>query len=258
MDRYERMIIGHLGTPTEKRASDEHDQPLTPDYIRYALNDVQATWECFDALAARVATFDLPDAGLYELYSEASLGKAYLKAMGIRTWREVQPDFPRPMIGQIMSAYFGGRAEVHIRRQIVEVVHCDFLSMYPTVCTLMGLWDFVIAEGVTWSDATGEVRDLVNSISTQDLQTKAAWRDLTTLVQVMPDADILAVRARYGEALTPNIGLNYLTADEGLWFTLADVIASKILSGNRRRQPLYEFRSALPRRRNSKSHLVGE
>jgi hypothetical protein len=220
-----------LGVPAEKRGSDEHDRPLTPEYIRYALNDVQATWECFEVLAARVATFDLPDAGLYELYSEASLGKAYLKAMGIRTWREVQPDFPRPMIGQIMSAYFGGRAEVHIRRQIVEVVHCDFLSMYPTVCTLMGLWDFVIAEGVTWSDATGEVRDLVNSISTEDLQTKAAWRDLTTLVQVMPDADILAVRARYGEALTPNIGLNYLTSDECLWFTLADVIASKILSG---------------------------
>lgn len=220
-----------LGVPTEKRASEDHDQPLTPEYIRYALGDVQATWECFKVLADRVAGFNLPETGLYDLYSEASLGKAYLKAMGVRTWREVQPDFPRPMIGQIMSAYFGGRAEVHIRRQIVEVVHCDFLSMYPTVCTLMGLWDFVIAEGVTWSDATADARQLLATIEPHHLQAKAAWRDLTTLVQVEPDGDILAVRARYGEALTPNIGLNHLSADQGLWFTLADVIASKVLSG---------------------------
>jgi hypothetical protein len=220
-----------LGVPTEKYATDDHDAPLSADYIRYALRDVQATWECFDVLAKRVASFDLPDVGLYDLYSEASLGKAYLKAMGLRTWREVQPDFPRPLMGQIMSAYFGGRAEVHIRRQVVEVVHCDFLSMYPTVCTLMGLWDFVIGEGVTWSGATTEVRDLVRDISATDLQTQATWRNLTTLVQVKPDADILPVRARYGEALTPNIGLNYLSSDEGLWFTLADVIASKVLSG---------------------------
>lgn len=220
-----------LGVPTEKRPADDHDAPLSEDYIRYALRDVQATWECFDVLAKRVEGFNLPDVGLYELYSEASLGKAYLKAMGVRTWRETQPDFPRDQLGQIMSAYFGGRAEVHIRREIVEVIHCDFLSMYPTVCTLMGLWDFVIADGVTWTDATDDVRNLVRDIEASDLQAKSAWRGLTTLVQVQPDSDILPVRARYSDALTPNIGLNYLSADEGLWFTLADVIASKILSG---------------------------
>jgi hypothetical protein len=43
-------------------------------------------------------------------------------------------------LGAIMSSYFGGRAEVHIRRAIVPTVYCDFASMYPTVCTLMSLW----------------------------------------------------------------------------------------------------------------------
>jgi hypothetical protein len=42
-----------------------------------------------------------------------------------------------------MSSYFGGRAEVHIRRTVVQTLYCDFASMYPTVCTLMGLWWFV-------------------------------------------------------------------------------------------------------------------
>src|ERR1700686_3370080 len=32
------------------------------------------------------------------------------------------------------------------------------LSMYPTVCTLMGLWRFVIAGGMSWKDTTDETR----------------------------------------------------------------------------------------------------
>ena len=82
------------------------------------------------------------------IYSEASLGKAYLKQMGVRPWREVQKDFDPQTLGAIMSSYFGGRAEVHIRRTVVPALYCDFASMYPTVCTLMGLWRFVIAQGV--------------------------------------------------------------------------------------------------------------
>ena len=127
---------------------------MTPDYVRYGLRDVQTTWECFDVLARRFASFGLRDTGLYDLYSEASLGKAYLRTMKIRPWQEVQRGFPPHLIGAIMSAYFGGRAEVHIRRQITPVIHADFLSMYPTVCTLMGLWSFVRANGVTYRDDT--------------------------------------------------------------------------------------------------------
>ena len=29
-----------------------------------------------------------------------------------------------------MSAYYGGRSEVHIRKTSVQVFYCDFLSMY--------------------------------------------------------------------------------------------------------------------------------
>ena len=134
-----------LKVPTPKKESDEHGGPLTPDYVRYGLRDVQTTWECFDALSRRFASFGLHDTGLYQLYSEASLGKAYLRAMGVKPWQEVQRGFPLYLVGAIMSAYFGGRAEVHIRRQITPVVHTDFLSMYPTVCTLMGRWNFVRA-----------------------------------------------------------------------------------------------------------------
>ena len=223
-----------LKVPTPKEESDEHGGALTPDYVRYGLRDVQTTWECFDALAQRFATFGLSDTGLYDLYSEASLGKAYLRTMKIKPWREVQPDFPPELVGQILSAYYGGRAEVHIRRQITPVVHCDFLSMYPTVCTLMGLWGFVRANGVTYRDDTPAVKALLASSRddlVERLRTKDGWNDLAALVQVRPKRDLFPVRAQYPGGDTLNIGLNYLSADEPQWFTLADVLASKILTG---------------------------
>jgi hypothetical protein len=215
---------------TPKMPLDSYDGPLTPEMVRYGLNDVQATWECFDALAARYHAYDL-QADLSDLYSEASLGKAFLAAMNIEPWRQAQPDFPPEVIGQIMSTYFGGRAEVHIRREIVPVIHCDFLSMYPTVCTLMGLWRFVIADGMTFTDATDEVRRLVDRCTLDDLQDPNTWRALACIVQVRPDGDIFPVRATYPGDQSSTIGLNHLTADEPLWFTLADVLASKVLSG---------------------------
>ena len=138
-----------------------------------------------------------------------------------------------------MSSYFGGRAEVHMRRTIVPALYCDFASMYPTVCTLMGLWSFVIAQGVEEQDTTADTQAFLDNVQLRDLQDKEIWAKLTTLVQVMPDADIFPVRARYAphikagskSADMPTIGVNYLSADRPLWFTLADCVASKLLTG---------------------------
>lgn len=231
-----------LGLPEPKSNSDEHGKPLTPEYVLYAMHDTQVTWECFDVLAQKYAEYNLKDTGLHELFSEASLGKAFLKAMGIKPWRQVQPDLPAARTGQILSSYFGGRAEVHIRRTIVPVIHCDFLSMYPTVCTLMGLWKFVTAQGMTEHDETEEIRRFVENCEVRDLQSPAIWQDLTVIVKVLPEDDIFPVRAKYedefdapigddGEAVSATIGLNRLTSPEPLWFTLPDVLASKILRG---------------------------
>ena len=222
-----------LDVPTKKADSEEHGGPLTPDYVRYGLRDVQTTWECFDALAQRFTSFGLDEAGAYDLYSEASLGKAYLKTMKIARWRDLQPKFPPQMIGQILSAYYGGRAEVHIRRQIVPVIHCDFLSMYPTVCTLMGLWNFVRARGVIYREDTERVRAMIATPReelAEQLRHKPIWSELTALVQVAPDRDLFPVRAKYPDAETANIGLNELSSDDPIWFTLADVLAAKVLT----------------------------
>jgi hypothetical protein len=143
----------------------------------------------------------------------------------------MQPDFPAVLVGNIMSAYYGGRAEVHIRRVVTQVLYCDFTSMYPTVCALMGLWKFVIAKGMSQRDSTDEIRDMLDRVQLTDLQQQRFWLSLRTIVLVQPDKDIFPVRARYGDKHQFTIGLNYFTSEFPMWFTLADCIASKLLTG---------------------------
>ena len=224
-------LAQHLKTETQKAKTDEHGGVLSDQYLSYAVTDVQATWECYLALSERFSEHDLGLTRLSQVLSEASLGKAYLRQMGVRPWRELQPDFPNALLGAIMSSYFGGRAEVHLRREVRQVLYCDFLSMYPTVCTLMGLWQFVIAKEIRWRDATEEATRFLDEVTLADLRNPAIWPRLTTLVQVAPEDDIVPVRAHYMGEQQATIGVNHLSSGEPLWFTMADCIASKISTG---------------------------
>lgn len=220
-----------LDVPSPKLDFDNFDGPITDDMVRYAVRDVQATWECYSELIARFGALNLHQTNPEKIYSEAGIGKGYIREMGIEPWREVQPEVPNDLLAKIMSSYFGGRSEVRIRREIRQVILCDFLSMYPTVCTLMGLWRFVIADGMAWRDATAETRDFLAKTDLDALQSQATWRQLATLVRVQPNADIFPVRAAYSGEAQSTIGANYLSADTPLWFTLADCIAAKLLTG---------------------------
>ena len=224
-------LARHLKTETQKAKTEEHGGVLTDQYLSYAVTDVQTTWECHLALSERFSEHDLGLTRLSQVFSEASLGKAYLRQMGVRPWRELQPDFPNALMGAIMSSYFGGRAEVHLRREVRQVLYCDFLSMYPTVCTLMGLWQFVIAKEIRWRDSTEEATRFLNEVTLADLRNPSTWPRLTTLVQIAPDDDVVPVRAPYMGEQQATIGVNYLHSGEPLWFTIADCIASKILTG---------------------------
>src|SRR5262249_52112564 len=127
-----KSLADHLETDNRKIDTDEHGASLTPEYLDYAARDVQVTWECFEKLRRQYESYGLKQTAINRIYSEASLGKAYLREMGIKRWQELQPEFPPELIGVIMSAYYGGRSEVRIRRQITRVFYYDFLSMYPT------------------------------------------------------------------------------------------------------------------------------
>ena len=220
-----------LGVKHRKLETVHHGKPLTRQYLQYAERDVLTTWECYCELVRRYKALELTSTPVHRIFSEASIGKAYFTEMGIQPWFNVQKDIPRRLLARIMSAYFGGRSEIRIRRELRQVILCDFLSMYPTVCTLTGLWPYVIGRGMVWRDATQEVSRMLQSWTLKDLQDKANWRKLVALVQVRPEAVIFPVRAQYDDGADGTIGANYLTSKTGLWFTLADCLAAQLLTG---------------------------
>ena len=217
-----------------KADAPEHGAALTPTYLDYARHDVSATWALYQAERTLYKRHDV-SAPLWSIYSEASLGKAYFKDMGVPRFMQQHPDFPADVMGYGMVSYYGGRSEVKIRLQPTEVIYTDFKSQYPTVNALMGLQDLLLAERIEVRQGTEVVAEirawlaLVVANGPDELHTSAAWRRLRCLVKVRPDGDLLPVRAQYGSEGT-NIGLNYLTGLP-VWYTLADVLASTLLTG---------------------------
>jgi hypothetical protein len=203
---------------------------VTPQYIDYARRDVLATAELLEKLVAELARHPI---ALFptKAFSPASVGKHYLAAMGIQPPLVQHPDFPEAILGYAMSAFFGGRAECRIRNTPVPVAYVDFLSMYPTVNTLMGLWRLLTANNITVVEATEEIKAVLTTAELDDCFRLERWNELPVLVQILPDDDIVPVRAPYGLGNVRQIGVNHFTADEPVWYTLADCLASTLLTG---------------------------
>ncbi|MGH6755285.1 MAG: hypothetical protein ACREDP_24285, partial [Bradyrhizobium sp.] len=148
-----KSLAALLKTPTQKMEVESHGGPLTTEYIAYGRTDVQVTWECYRQLIDLYAEHQLSTSA-HKIFSEASIGKAYLREMGVRPFFAFQNHEPRESLGRNMSTYYGGRAESGIRRKPTQVMYCDFKSMYPTCNGLMGSTRFVTAQGYTEKDTT--------------------------------------------------------------------------------------------------------
>lgn len=220
-----------FGVPYRKRPV-THGR-VTEDYVSYCREDVAATARLLQSALAeyRRHPIDLQET---KAFSPASIGKAYLRAMGIRPILVRQPDFDPRMLGRGMAAFFGGRAECRIRKVPLPVVYVDFLSMYPTVNALMGSWSLVSAQRIAVDDATSSVRKL---LAAPDLFERcfrrSAWRKLPCLVEIEPDGDLVPVRAAYDPASADfGIGVNpYRLRGGPAWYALGDLVASVVLTG---------------------------
>jgi hypothetical protein len=132
--------------------------------------------------------------------------------------------------GVFLQGYYGGRAECRIRKWEVPVCLVDFMSQYATVNELLGAWDVVTAKRVTFPDATREIRVFLASITLDRCFRRALWPDFKFFALVQPSEDILPVRTMYN-GTTQNIGVNFLTCNEPLWFAGPDIITSILLTG---------------------------
>jgi hypothetical protein len=226
-----------FGVEHGKRKVSKHGE-VTQEYVDYNRRDVLATSE----LAVKLLEeYDKHPIALQatKAYSPASIGKAYLRAMGIVPILERQSNFPKQYLGYAQSAFFGGRASAHIRKIPVPVVYTDFLSMYPTVNSLMGLWSFVTAGEIrVIENCKDEIEAFLSWVTVDDLFRPATWSDMHAFVRIIPDGDILPTRAKYSTVSNDwQVAVNHVYADKDspanqeLWFSLPDIVASVILTG---------------------------
>jgi hypothetical protein len=197
------------------------------------MKDVQATWEVYCALRAEYLKHGLSKE-MWHIYSSASLGAAYYEEIGVPKFLDRNPDFPPEYIGYSMSAYYGGRSEVRIRKKPCEVMLVDFKSQYPTVNALMGLQQLLLAERIDIKQGPehlAEICAFVDRIKLEDLQRSATWPKLRCYVRVVPDGDVLPFRTQYDEQGGTNIGLNSVSGSTPVCCALADVVGSKFLTG---------------------------
>ena len=219
-----------FGVPQGKSDPGEHGH-ITEKYIAYARQDVAATAALLVALRADYNTHPI-ELDPCRAYSPASIVKAYYRAMGITPRLAAQPGFPPAVLGYAMSAYYGGRAECAIRRTPVPIVQTDALSMYPTVNANMGLWRFHTARSIETTECAADVQAFLEPITVDRLCDPATWRDLAFYARIVPDGDVLPVRAKYSKrGGTWNIGVNPCTDEASHWYSGPDVVASVLLTG---------------------------
>jgi hypothetical protein len=223
-----------FGVEHSKLAVEQHGI-VTPDYIDYNRRDVLATAELAFKALEEYDRFNVP---LQETqaYSPASLGKAHLRKAGVLPILTRLPGFSKQYLGYATTTFFGGRTSAHIRKVAVPVVYTDFLSMYPTVNAVMGLWDYLIAQEIeVVPNCTAEIEEFLRTITLETLFNPKTWLRFPAFVRLAPNGDVLPTRAKYSvESNDYQVGLNHLYADdceEGLWFALPDVIASVLLTG---------------------------
>lgn len=230
--------IGHSLASACKAFGVEHGKQdvaehgiISNEYIAYNRRDVLATQELLEKLREE---FDRHPIALdpCRTYSPASVAKSYLRALGVNFPKNQFPNISPELLGITLGAYFGGRAEIRIRRTVIPVVYVDFLSMYPTVNSLMHLWGLLTAESLEIEECTEDIRALLSETTLDSTFSPDFWPRLTFFAQILPSRDIVPVRAPYSSETDGwNIGVNPLTAETPLWYAGPDVIGAKLLSG---------------------------
>jgi hypothetical protein len=214
--------------------------------LLYGRQDVRATWALFKALRAEYvrhpfATFTnerrKPKIGRYmgQLYSSASIAKQYLRLLGIAPLLAKEPRFRRQHLGKGAASYFGGRADVRVRKLDLPVRVVDFTAMYASIFCLQRLHKLLGAPRLGVEVATAEIRGLVGQMASDNrlamLYDPATWLRLNCLVLVDTNWAILPVRMREADKEPYTIAVTYLQTVEGRWYTLSDVLASVVLGG---------------------------
>ena len=101
-----------FGVEYRKQQPVQHG-PITKEHIDDNRHDVLAMSELAAKLVGEFAEHPIPVSPTHAL-SPASIGKGYLRAMGIKPILKRQPNFPREYLGSAQTAFFGGRTSTTV------------------------------------------------------------------------------------------------------------------------------------------------
>jgi hypothetical protein len=226
------------------KSSTEDLGRITDNALAYGRRDVLITWQLYERLLAEYCCHPFHTLAnereqpphsvpITRIYSAASVAKAYLGTMRLRPFLEKQPHFSRRLLGYAAAAYFGGRAEVRLRRVQVPVTVLDFTSMYPTVFLLQDLQHLLAARLIRSRNVTKRIRALVEKATLDSLYDRSMWEQFRVLVRLRPNGDVVPVRMRLADSESFTIAVAPFTGANSSWYTLADVLAAKILGGGK-------------------------
>lgn len=227
-----------FGTHTRKMGIEELGK-VDRRTLTYGRQDVRVTWALYRTLRAEYARHPYatfanerarPKGGLYmgEVYSSASIAKQYLRLLGFRPLLDMQPRFNRRYMGYGAAAYYGGRSEVRVRGD-APVRVLDFTSMYPTVFILQNLQGLIRGSMTAERITRGEIHALLADLTRERLYDPSVWPLLNCLVLVEPNGATLPTRFRACVSDPYTIAVTPFETTEGRWYTLADVVAAKLL-----------------------------
>ena len=134
-------------------------------------------------------------------------------------------------MGYAMASYYGGRAEVRVRHIAVPVAVVDFTSMYPTIFIRQKLQNLIGRARINQRIVTDDARRLLESITLDRLYDPDVWPTFNRIALVQPEGDILPVRMRMNADDPFTIAITPFTSAYWRWYTLADLIAAKLLGG---------------------------
>lgn len=219
-----------------------HGEPITSDYLKYLSTDVLASMDLLEAQIREHAKHGIRRP-LSNLWSEASVGKAYFDMLGIKPGirdRPITVDGDDTLHNErIMSitqnTYKGGRSEVRYRLKAARCAWVDFRSDYPACNALCQLQDMLLAESYRLEEGpefTAKVQGILEAVTIDRLRWKQNWPSLRKFVKVRLNGDLIPTRwdaVIDGKKEKP-FGMVAVTGAE-VWMTLADAISSKLITG---------------------------
>jgi len=210
-------------------ALSDFDVPMILD--ESIMNNVLAIYSLYNQQMNRFKIFCL-DKLENKLFSPATIGKSYLEKINITPFLKQNPDFPKEILGLVLSTYYGARVEARIVNKPTKVTILDFTSMYPTLFVLFGMYQLLIADKIIHKETTKETQEFLDEIIISEINQPDSWKNMLTMCKIVPDEDVLPVRSDYGTK-SLNTGINHLKSSDGtaLWFALPDLIASKLTKG---------------------------